>query len=295
MSEIKTNSLKAWFLAARPKTLSGAAVPVLVGSALAYSDAGDRFQWIPFVLCLLFAFIMQIDANFINDLFDFLKGSDREDRLGPKRACAQGWITEKAMKCGILFATLLACVIGLPLVCYGGWDMVGVGILCVVFAFLYTMKLSYMGWGDVLVLVFFGFIPVGFTYYVQLQDWTLGVTVASLACGLVIDTLLMVNNYRDREQDAVSGKKTIVVRLGTRAGQYAYAALGVIAVLLCLYFARVSHYWAAFLPFIYLIPHFLSWKNMLRIYKGKELNVVLGSTARNILLFGLLLSVGLLL
>lgn len=293
--EIKTNSLKAWFLAARPKTLSAAAVPVLIGSALAYNEAGIYFQWLPCILCLLFAFVMQIDANFINDLFDFFKGSDREDRLGPKRACAQGWITIEAMKRGIAFTTMLACGVGLPLIYYGGLELIGVGILCVLFAFLYTMKLSYLGWGDLLVLLFFGIVPVGFTYYVQVHSWTWDVTIAAIACGLVIDTLLMINNYRDREQDAISGKKTIVVRMGAHAGRRGYLLLGVVASLLCIYYAWTEHYWAAILPQIYLVPHFLAWNKIIRIQKGKELNSVLADTARNIFLFGILLTIGLVL
>ena len=205
---IKTNSVKAWILAARPKTLTGAAIPVMLGCALAYIYG--HFQIIPTILCFLFAFLMQIDANFINDLFDFLKGTDREDRLGPERACAQGWISPKAMKTGIGVTTVLAGITGLSLLFYSGWEMIPVGIACIIFAFLYTAgpyPLAYHGWGDVLVLIFFGFVPVGCTYYVMAHGWNTSVTITSLACGLIIDTLLMVNNFRDREQDAISGKK----------------------------------------------------------------------------------------
>ena len=116
MENVKTNSIKAWILAARPKTLAAAATPVLLGCALAYTTGA--FQWIPAILCFLFAFSMQIDANFINDYYDYLKGSDREDRLGPERACAQGWITLSAMKKGMIFITLLSCFWGLLLLRY---------------------------------------------------------------------------------------------------------------------------------------------------------------------------------
>lgn len=213
-NDVKTNSPRAWLLAARPKTLSAAAVPVMVGSALAAADLGADFQVLPCVLCFLFAFIMQIDANFINDYFDFRKGSDRTDRLGPERACAQGWITPRAMQGGIVVTTLLACVAGLPLLWIGGWELLLVGAVCVLFAFLYTLGLSYRGWGDVLVLVFFGWVPVCFTYSLQTGVWTWASVVCATACGLVIDTLLMVNNFRDRDQDRISGKRTVVVRWG---------------------------------------------------------------------------------
>lgn len=294
MEKVRTNSLKAWLLAARPKTLAGAATPVLLGCALAYADGG--FEILPAGLCFLFAFLMQIDANLINDYFDFIKGSDREDRLGPERACAQGWITLKAMKQGIMLTTLAACLSGLCILHYGGWEMIPIGLLCVVFAFLYTAgpyPLAYHGWGDVLVIVFFGFIPVGCTYYVMCHTWTDQVTVVSLACGLLIDTLLMVNNFRDREQDRQSGKKTLVVRLGAQAGQWLYLALGGMAALLCLSLIRNGHPAAALLPQLYLIPHILTWRRMVSIYKGKELNSILGQTSRNMLFFGILLTVGL--
>lgn len=123
-----------------------------------------KIQLIPALICCLFAGLMQVAANFINDLFDFLKGTDREDRLGPERACAQGWISAAAMKQGIFITVGPACLIGCTLLFYAGWELILIGALCVLFAFLYTTgpyPLSYKGWGDVLVIVFFGFVPVG--------------------------------------------------------------------------------------------------------------------------------------
>jgi 1,4-dihydroxy-2-naphthoate octaprenyltransferase len=241
---------------------------------------------------------MQIDANFINDYYDYLKGSDREDRLGPERACAQGWITLSAMKKGMIATTLLSCFWGLLLLKYCGLEMIPVGMLCVLFAFLYTAgpyPLAYHGWGDVLVIVFFGFVPVGCTYYTMAHDWTWNVTIACAACGLVSDLLLMLNNYRDREQDKISGKRTLVVRFGERAGRYAYLALGILAVGLCSFYAFNGYLMASLLPILFLLLHFTTWREMVRIYQGKELNIVLGKTARNIVVFGLLLSLGLIL
>lgn len=149
MNEIKQNSPYAWFLAARPKTLTGAIIPVLLGSALAFSDG--QFKTAPALLCALFACGMQIAANFINDLFDFQKGTDRrEDRLGPQRACAEGWITPAAMKTGIGIALTLSCLAGLAVLFtvwgqlpHGGWELVVLGVVCILFAFLYTTLLSY--------------------------------------------------------------------------------------------------------------------------------------------------------
>ena len=176
--------------------------------------------------------------------------------------------------------------------------MIPVGIACIIFAFLYTAgpyPLAYHGWGDVLVLVFFGFVPVGCTYYVMAHDWNTSVTIASIACGLVIDTLLMVNNFRDREQDAVSGKRTIVVRLGAKAGIIMYFLLGLAACWLCFYFIMIGKIYAVLLPQIYLIMHILTTIKMAKINRGKALNGILGETSRNMLIFGILLTLGLIL
>lgn len=301
MKEIKQNSLRAWVLAARPKTLTAALIPVLLGSALAFSDG--RFQEIPALLCALFACFMQIAANFINDLFDFRKGSDREDRLGPERACAQGWITPSAMKTGIGLTLLIASLTGLILLFYlwgklphGGWELILLGVLCILFAFLYTTFLSYRGWGDLLVLIFFGFIPVGGTYYVQSGTLNADVVVLSIVSGLVVDTLLILNNYRDREQDARSGKRTLVVRFGEKFGSQLYLGCGILAVLLCLWFlytgrlTLLEFIWA---PCVYFYLHALTWRKMVAIHSGKKLNSILGETSRNMLFMGLLLSVAL--
>ena len=297
---IKTNSLKAWLLAARPKTLSGAAVPVMIGAALAWQDAkmydGDVFSWTAALLCLLFSFAMQIDANLINDFFDFVNGSDdAETRLGPRRACAQGWVTLDAMKKAIALTTCLACVIGLPLAWYGGLEMILIGVLCVVFAFLYTTFFSYEGLGDVLVLVFFGLVPVGCTYYVQIHDLTWEVFLASLACGLVIDALLIVNNFRDRDNDRLAGKKTLIVRMGPEAGLQLYLGVGVGAMILDGTFCLNGHPLATVFPLLYFVLHVFTYLRIKKIYQGKALNLCLGETARNIFIYGLCVSIGLLL
>ena len=297
---VKQDSLRAWLLAARPKTLSGAAVPVMIGVALAYVDSqeyvADVFSWTAALLCLLFAFIMQVDANFINDFFDYASGNDdAATRLGPLRACTQGWVKIDSMKHAIATTTVVACLVGLPLVYYGGWEMVIVGALCVVFCFLYTTHLSYIGLGDVLVLVFFGIVPVCCTYYVQLHTLTWQVFLASVACGLVIDGLLIVNNYRDRYNDERDHKITLVVRIGSEATEWLYLALGMMACLIGVVFWLNGHVLAFVLPFLYLLLHFYTWIKMRRINYGRRLNECLGETARNMFVYGLAVSIGLLL
>ena len=273
----------------------------MIGVALAYTDATafyeeGTFSWTAALLCLLFAFAMQIDANFINDFFDFANGTDDvETRLGPRRACAQGWVKLDSMKKAIAATTCLACVIGLPLALYGGLEMILIGALCVVFAFLYTTFFSYQGLGDLLVLVFFGLVPVCCTYYVQLHTITWQVFLASLACGLVIDALLIVNNFRDRDSDREAGKNTIIVRLGAEAGLQLYLGVGIGAVILGATFWMNGHLLAFLFPVIYLLLHILTYLKIKRIYQGKALNLCLGETARNIFIYGLCVSIGLLL
>lgn len=294
-SYVKVNSAKAWLLAARPKTLSAACMPVVIGLALAYADIGIRdFLILPAVLCLLFAVTMQIDANYINDYFDYLSGNDNEERLGPRRACAMGWVTPAAMRWAIAVTTVLACAFGLPLIIYGGIEMVLVGAVCVAFCFLYSTHLSRRGLGDVLVIVFFGIIPVTVVYYIETHVMTFGAVMTSLACGLVVDTLLLVNNYRDFDNDRRAGKHTFVVMVGKRVGAFLYLITGVAACVICLVVFALSHNWtAALMPLVYLCVHIASYREMIRIGQGRALNTVLGHTARNIMLFGILLAVGL--
>ena len=272
-NEIKQDSLKAWLLAARPKTLTGAAVPVIIGLALAWVDAqeyiADVFKWPAALLCLAFALLMQIDANFINDFFDYTRGNDDIDRrLGPLRACTQGWVKIDSMKRAIALTTCVA---------------------------LYTTHLSYIGMGDLLVVVFFGIVPVCITYYIQLHTCTWQVFIASVACGLVIDGLLIINNYRDRDNDREDGKKTLVVEIGAEAAEWLYLSLGVIAVLAGIVFWLNGHILAFLLPFFYLLLHVLTWQKMRHINHGRELNVCLGETARNMLVYGLCVAIGVLL
>lgn len=297
---VRTNSMKAWFLAARPKTLTGAAIPVMIGAALAVGDNGFcNVQLVPVLLCFAFAFIMQIDANFVNDYFDFLRGNDGAERLGPLRACAQGWISLNAMRIGIAVTTAVACAVGLPLIVYGGVEMIIVGVACVLFCFLYTTTLSYHGMGDLLVLVFFGLLPVTLTYYLSMpQDSkhiTTEVVLAGLSCGLVIDTLLTINNYRDIYNDEMAGKRTLVVKIGSSAARALYLCLGVMACLLGAFHMAYGHIWAFALPLFYLPFHFCTHGEMVRIRKGRALNLILGKTSRNMFIYGLLTATGLLL
>ncbi len=276
-------------LAARPKTLSGAVAPVLVGTSAAYTD--HSFLWLPTVLCLLFALLMQVTANLVNDYFDFTHKRDQQDRIGPKRACAQGWITPRAMRTGILVFTLLSCLSGLPLIIWGGWWMMVVGLLCVIFCYLYSTTLSELGLGDLLVLVFFGIVPVCATYYIQASTVTFGVVLYSLAMGLATDALLIVNNYRDINQDAANGKRTLAVAIGGRLTRWLYFLVGIMALALSLcVLLSCGKRAQPLLLAIYLLLHLSNCYQMKVINAGPELNRVLGATGLSILTFAVTLS-----
>ncbi|MCL1933087.1 MAG: 1,4-dihydroxy-2-naphthoate polyprenyltransferase [Candidatus Azobacteroides sp.] len=293
---IKKNTPRAWFLATRPKTLSAAATPVIVACALACHDNG--FHCKPALICLLFALTVQVISNFANDYFDHKKGIDNEERLGPKRAVAEGWITPRIMLSVTLALLVLDLALGLLLLYYGGWKLIFVGLLVAIFAFAYSggpYPLAYHGFGDICVFAFFGIIPVGFTYYVQTLQWNLPVTICGISVGLVIINILVANNYRDRYSDAKSGKKTSIVLFGEKFGRWFYLLNGITAVLACQYFWLEKTIGAALLPIVYLIFHIRTWKEMITINEGKALIQILEKTARNVLIFGTTLSLGLLL
>jgi len=293
---IKKNSLQSWFLATRPKTLTAAATPVIVACALAYHD--KSFFWKPALICLLFALIAQVIANFANDYFDFKKGIDNKERLGPKRAVAEGWIAPKTMLIVTIALLVLDLALGLLLIQYGGWKLIFIGLFVAVFAFAYSggpYPLAYHGLGDICVFIFFGIIPVGLTYYVQTLQWNLPVTICGISTGLVIINILVANNYRDRFSDAKSGKKTSIVLLGEKFGRWFYLFNGIIAVVCCQYFWLEKTVWASLLPIVYLIFHILTWKEMITIFQGQALIGTLEKTARNALIFGVVLSIGLIL
>lgn len=289
--EVKQNSIKAWFLATRPKTLTGALIPIIIASSLASHNLHCNYTAI--IICFVFAGLMQIAANLINDLFDFLKGTDGAERLGPERACAQGWITPKAMRIGIRIVLALALLVGSTILLFSSWWLIAVGVVCVIFAFLYTTILSYTGLGDVLVLVFFGFVPCCGTYYVATGALSASCLLAGLTSGILIDTLLIINNYRDHQTDKKNNKITLIVLGGEKFGQYFYLFCGIAAWTLCFGFVALGYDWHALLPTLYLIPHFVTWRKMVKINQGKALNKILGETSRNMLLFGILLSLGL--
>ncbi|MDD2764140.1 MAG: 1,4-dihydroxy-2-naphthoate polyprenyltransferase [Opitutaceae bacterium] len=230
---------KIWLDAARPRTLPAAVAPVIVGSALAWR--AGAFAPAAAAICLIFALLVQIGANFANDYYDFVRGADTGARVGPRRAVAAGLVAPAAMRRAMGLAFGLALAIGLLLVAWGGWWLVIVGVVSVASGIAYTggpYPLGYHGLGDVFVFVFFGLVAVCVTFYVQAGRVGVDTVLAAVAVGALATNILLVNNYRDAGTDAQAGKRTLVVLLGKRfaRGQFilAHALAAAAPVLLAL-------------------------------------------------------------
>lgn len=205
--------LRSWLLAARPKTLSAAVVPVLLGTSL----APHPIHWGLFACALGGALLIQIGTNFVNDALDFEKGADTAERLGPVRVTQAGLISAEGVMRAAFICFALAVGCGIPIVIRGGWPMVAVGLTSIAAAYLYTggpYPLAYNGLGEIFVMVFFGFVAVGGSYYVQTLALDRSAVIAGFEAGALATTLLVINNLRDVESDRASNKRTTVVRFG---------------------------------------------------------------------------------
>jgi 1,4-dihydroxy-2-naphthoate octaprenyltransferase len=219
-------SPRAWILAARPATLPAAIAPVAVGTACAYAAGGLRPG--PALAAAVGALLLQVAANFANDVFDFEKGADREGRLGPPRAVQSGLLSPSAMRRGLAVALAAALVIGIYLAAVAGWLVVALGLAAIAAAVAYTggpYPLGYHGLGDVMVMLFFGFVAVCGTAFVQLGAVPALALAAAVPVGALATAILVVNNLRDRAGDARAGKRTLAVRLGARGARLEYALL----------------------------------------------------------------------
>ncbi len=232
--------MNPWILAARPKTLSASVVPVLVGTALAY-DGPMALHWIAFLGALFGAVFIQIGTNLVNDALDFQRGADTAERLGPLRVTQAGLLSSQAVLRGATISFFLAALCGIPLIMRGGWPIVVIGVTSIAAAYAYTggpYPLAYQGLGELFVLIFFGFMAVGGSYYVQRLEFDPTALIAGFAVGCLAIVLLAVNNLRDVHNDRLSNKKTLVVRLGDSFGRAeigACAAMPFIAVALIAY------------------------------------------------------------
>ena len=296
MTQAQKVKIESWILASRPKTLLAAVVPVMVGSALAVSQ--NQFIFIYSFIALLCSILIQVGTNFTNDLYDHLKGADSKNRKGPERVLSSGRITSLQMKIAIVLAFGLAFLLGMFLVYSIGIVILVIGILSIMAGLAYTAgpyPLAYNGLGDVFVFVFFGIIGTTGTYYLHLREFTLLSLLISLPVGVLITNILVINNYRDVEEDREANKNTLVVKLGKRFARTQVISSIILSylILFVLYMQYDFNYWI-FLPLSTLPVAYIQIK-MLYNLDGVQLNKTLELSAKFAALFGLLFSVGIVL
>ena len=284
----------AWILAIRPKTLPAAASPVILGTGVAFLDG--KFQPMPALAALLAAILLQIGANLSNDVFDFRKGADNPDRLGPTRVTQAGLLPPGEVIAGTWLVFGLAALLGLYLTWVSGWAIILVGICAILAAIAYTggpFPLGYYGLGEVFVFLFFGPVAVCGTYYVQALQLAPLAAWSSISVGLLITAILVVNNLRDIHTDRAAGKHTMAVRLGVKGTRIEYLSCLIVAYLLppLLSLVGVSPWWACLSLFS--LPLAVALIRKIWRDTGRQLNPVLAGTGRLALLFSVLYALGL--
>ncbi|MEO7035621.1 MAG: 1,4-dihydroxy-2-naphthoate polyprenyltransferase [Polyangiaceae bacterium] len=293
-TNVRAGSFGAWLLASRPKTLSAAAVPVLVGTAAA--SARGHVSWGTALAALVAALLLQIGANFANDVFDFEKGADTAERLGPTRAVQAGLISPTSMRRGMLLVFALALALGVYLMTVAGWAILLIGIASIVSAIAYTggpYPLGYHGLGDVFVFIFFGLVAVCGTVYVEIGQIPVLSWFCALPVGALATAILVVNNLRDRQTDLGAGKRTLAVRFGRGFALAQYRSLlGVsyaVPVLLAVFRVAAPE---VLLPLLS-VPLALKTERAVSSTEGRALNALLAATAKLLLIFGVLFALGL--
>ena len=283
---------KAWVLACRPATLSAGAIPVLVGSAIALN--ANRFAWKPALAALAGSLLLQIGSNLANDVYDYEKGADTETRLGPMRTVQSGLLTPQAVKRAMWLVFGLALAVGIYLTAVAGPVIVGIGLAAIASAILYTAgpyPLGYHGLGDIFVLIFFGFVAVTGTVFVQAKAILPEALVASVPVGSLATAILVVNNVRDRHTDAEVGKRTLAVRFGRRAGVAEYALLLTAAYVVPPLLVLRGFGLTTLAPLLTL-PWAVRLFREVEQREGASLNETLVGTAKLLAVFGLLFTVG---
>ena len=293
MSEVAPGSIGAWMLAARPATLTAAFAPVAVGTACAWRVGG--FRWDAALAALIGAFLIQIATNFANDMFDFQKGADTEERLGPTRAAQAGLLTVAQLRRGIVVSFAIALGTGIYLTLIAGPAVVVIGLASMAAGLAYTggpFPLAYNGLGDVFVMAFFGFVAVCGTAFVQALYVPEIAWLASIPIGALATGILVVNNVRDFEGDRRAGKTTLVVRFGRPSGvqEYALLLLASYATPVVLYLLGWSSAWAC-LPLLTL-PWALRLFRSVANDRGVALNQTLADTAKLLSVFAVLFGIG---
>ena len=291
MTSCRKDKVKVWIEAMRLRTLPVSVAGVLGGTACAFMS--HSFRWIPALICLVFAVLAQIVSNFANEYYDFKNGLDKKGREGFRRGVTEGDISPTAMKKATFWLLAADCIIGCSLIYFGGWWLIAVGITIAAFALAYSTgpyPLSHHGLGDIAVIFFFGIIPVTLTCLLQTGHiyWSSPVVTVSVAIGLMSANVLVVNNYRDIDDDRAVGKRTTAVIFGRKTMATAYLISGIIAIILFLVPVYLVLGPMAVFPVIIYFPfHFFIWRK-LRRSSGISLNPLLGMTAVNLLVFCLI-------
>ena len=282
-------NIKKWFEIIRAKTLLVSMASVIMAIALAFENGGNN--WLPAILCLLFAMLAQATSNVVNDYADYKTGCDNENSLGPERKLVSGEITAKTMLKAIIIAASVCFLVGLSLLYWGGWILLPFGLLIMAVAFCYSMgpfPLSYHALGDVAVILFFGIVPITFTYYILTKEINWEIITAGIAMGLVVDELLIVNNVRDEEEDKLHNKKTTVGIFGSKFMKEVFFLNPFIACGLGFYFMRdICDYKTWAIAIIPLQIYSVIVSIRLNKYKGKQLNALLGQASLEALIFAL--------
>ena len=285
---------KIWFFSARPKTLPAAVAPVLIGAAMAY--AAGSMNGLVLGVIFFCALCIQVGTNYANDYFDFVKGTDTVERVGPTRATAAGWVTPPQMLAATIVVFGLSALGGLYLVSVGGWPILLIGLASIACGILYTagpFPLGYLGLGDIFVLIFFGPVAVAGTYYLLAGRWDINAVIAGLAPGLLSTAILAVNNFRDRHTDRATGKRTLVVRFGDRFGIGEYGAAVVLAcfIPILLVFLSGGHLGALLAAFT-LVPSAGLIRAFIRAQDPNTFNQLLARTGQLLVLYSVLFAVG---
>jgi 1,4-dihydroxy-2-naphthoate octaprenyltransferase len=296
-SRIAAESWRVWLMAARPATLPASVVPVLLGTAAGFHDGA--FSLLPFLGALTAAVLIQIGTNLANDLFDFEKGADTSQRLGPPRVTQSGLASPQQVRVAMIVSFAAAAAIGLYLIRVGGWPILVVGVLSITAGITYTggpWPLGYYGLGDLFVFVFFGLVAVLGSAYLQTSSISLTALAAALPVGCTVTAILVVNNLRDIETDRRAGKRTLAVRLGAPLTRVQYALFVAAPYVFVAMFVWLGIFPpACWLSWLTLPLAFFLTRGVVRGAAGRELNAVLKGTAQLHLFFGLLLAGGLLL
>lgn len=282
------NKLAIWLEATRPKTLPAALIPVILGAAI--SSKAHEISFFLLLLTLLTSLFIQITTNYVNDLCDFLKGSDREDRTGPRRATAAGLVSPQEMKKACFIVVFITCILGGLLSYYGGLPIFIIGVLSIISAIAYTAgpyPLAYLGLGDIFVFIFFGLVATSGTDFIFSGEFSKESIVSGVGLGAISTAILVVNNLRDFEQDKKSLKITLIVRFGKFFGKVEFSALLLIAALCPLYFFLKLGSLVFLLPLVFLFPASFLLKN---IWNEENLNSSLAATAKLLALYGALFS-----